>query len=291
MKNIILVLIIFLTGISTQKSIAEKTTPFAVNPLISFRSEFQFHPGDTLKFNGAYLKSYLGSMKYIMTFPGRWKAKNWLTAGLILGTTAAIYTIDQPVKDFVQANPLKAADYLFSGAELFGNPAFTFPFLAVNYAYGAIFNNQRDIDVSLMGLQSLLISAGFTYILKMGTQRHRPKTGDPYNTWDGPAFSLDYTSFPSGHSSSAWAIMTTIALEFNDYRAVGALAYTLATLTALSRVYENYHWSSDIFLGSAIGYFTARAVYHYHHSEFKKKVSLIPTAGKNFNGLSMTYIF
>ena len=37
-----------------------------------------------------------------------------------------------------------------------------------------------------------------------------------------------------------------------------------AFLTGISRIYHDKHWSSDVFLGAAIGYFTARFVNNLH---------------------------
>lgn len=264
---------------------------FSADKSLDIYSAQLFQKKDSLKLNGSYLKSYWTCSKHILSSPFRWNGKQWLTAGLVLGGTAALYPADQAVKDYTQSNHNKYTDFLFAGAEIFGNPSYTVPFLALNYVYGAIFEDQTSKNVSLLGFQSLAISAGFVYLLKMSTQRHRPKTGDPYNSWDGPAFSLDHTSFPSGHSSSAWSIATIIALEFKGHPFIPAICYSIATLTALSRVYENYHWSSDIFLGSAIGFFTARAVHRFHQGEMNQNLSIIPSIGTNFKGMNLSYTF
>ena len=285
-RPILLLLLIFV--LFSNKSIA------AAVEFDLFETEIHFKPmaqADTLKLNGAYLKSYWTCTKHIVSSPFHWSGKHWLTAGLILGGTAALYPADQSIKDFTQGNQNKYTDYLFHGAEVFGNPAYTFPFLALNFVYGAIFKDQTAKNVSLLGLQSLLISSGFVYILKYGTQRRRPKTGDPYDTWWGSPFSLNNNSFPSGHSSSAWSIATTIALEFKGHPFIPAIAYTLASLTALSRVYENYHWSSDIFLGSAIGFFTAQAVHRFHHGGINKNLTIAPFYYQEAKGLALTYSF
>ena len=38
----------------------------------------------------------------------------------------------------------------------------------------------------------------------------------------------------------------------------------MATLTGLSRIYNNEHWSSDVFVGAALGYFTAKSIARAH---------------------------
>ena len=53
------------------------------------------------------------------------------------------------------------------------------------------------------------------------------------------------------------------------------LAYLPAVLTAFSRVYQDDHWTSDVFLGAAIGYFVGTWV-HNQHDENDYSVSIIP---------------
>ena len=48
----------------------------------------------------------------------------------------------------------------------------------------------------------------------------------------------------------------------NNY--LKALAFVPALLTASSRMYQNHHWASDVFLGAAIGYFTGKFITDLH---------------------------
>ena len=59
---------------------------------------------------------------------------------------------------------------------------------------------------------------------------------------------------PSGHTTSIFTIATVVAYEYSDKLWVQILAYSIATMTALSRTYDNVHWSSDIFVGAAFGF-------------------------------------
>jgi membrane-associated phospholipid phosphatase len=42
--------------------------------------------------------------------------------------------------------------------------------------------------------------------------------------------------------------------------------YGGASLIALSRMYNNKHWASDVLMGAAIGTFAGTKVVRYHHS-------------------------
>ena len=111
----------------------------------------------------------------------------------------------------------------------------------------------------------------------MATHRHRPNSGNSSSSWDGFKFSKDNVSFPSGHAATAFACATVIANEYKGNRTIVNTAYGLATLSALSRINDNDHWSSDVFIGSAIGYFTAKAI--IRSRDKKNSLHISPTVG------------
>ncbi|MFE1289993.1 phosphatase PAP2 family protein [Streptomyces sp. NPDC058751] len=103
---------------------------------------------------------------------------------------------------------------------------------------------------ALRGIGSLAL-ASFTVntLLKWSTRRPRPLlegvpairhlTRQPHTT-----------SFPSGHSASAAAFATAVALESRRY---GLLVAPVAAAVAFSRVYVGVHYPGDVLAGVAIG--------------------------------------
>ncbi|MER7169777.1 bifunctional phosphatase PAP2/diacylglycerol kinase family protein [Streptomyces mesophilus] len=65
------------------------------------------------------------------------------------------------------------------------------------------------------------------------------------------------TSFPSGHSASAAAFATGVALESRRW---GAVVAPVAGAVALSRVYTGVHYPADVLAGAALGMGAAFAV-------------------------------
>jgi membrane-associated phospholipid phosphatase len=65
------------------------------------------------------------------------------------------------------------------------------------------------------------------------------------------------TSFPSGHSASAAAFATGVALESKGW---GAAVAPLAVAVAVSRVYTGAHYPSDVLAGTLLGVGAAFAV-------------------------------
>lgn len=213
-----------------------------------------------LKLNRDYFEGYVSDIKSILTSPSHWQRSDWIKASLIAGITAGLYTQDQKIQNWVQENRSSASDRISKFAKPFGDGRYTLPGLGALYLYGHFFEDEKAQRTALLSLESFVVSGLFIQVMKFVGHRHRPSSGDPYNIWDGPSFSTSNLSFPSGHSSSAFAIATVIASEYGDKAFVPPLVYGIATLTALSRINDNAHWASDVFFGAVIGYFTAKAI-------------------------------
>jgi undecaprenyl-diphosphatase len=103
---------------------------------------------------------------------------------------------------------------------------------------------------ALRGLGSLAL-ASFTVntLLKWSARRPRPLLeGVP--AIRHLARQPHTTSFPSGHSASAAAFATAVALESRRY---GVLVVPVAAAVAFSRVYVGVHYPGDVLAGVAIG--------------------------------------
>ncbi len=151
------------------------------------------------------------------------------------------------------------------------------PTLAGFGLYGLAAGDPVAKETFLLGAESVVITAAFVQTLKRSFGRHRPYTGDSHDTWSGPVL-FDHgedLSFPSGDASTAFAIASVVAAEY-DNAVVPPVVYTLSSLVALERVHNNAHWSSDVFVGSVIGYFTGKAVVRSHAAGKGNNLSVAP---------------
>jgi membrane-associated phospholipid phosphatase len=80
---------------------------------------------------------------------------------------------------------------------------------------------------------------------------------------------LNGRSFPSGHSTSAFALFLCLAL-LSSNRFVKLACFILACLVAFSRVYLSQHFLIDVFAGSLIGTFGAIAFYLVFYRDERK---------------------
>lgn len=241
-----------------------------------------------------YVKEYPYDAGKIFTSPLHWEAKDWLKAGLVLGVTSSLFLVDQNVKNFALSHQSPVASkFALAGNDL-GNGLYTVPAVGAFYLYGYLGDDHKARRASLLALESYALSGILTESLKMAISRHRPNTGDAPMTFDGPSLSAKNVSFCSGHTSSAFSIATVFADVYKDNPFVPPLAYGLATLTGLSRVYSNEHWSSDVFFGAALGYFTSKALLKYHREDqdsFAKRLTVLPTVSKEMTGVTVKYDF
>lgn len=72
----------------------------------------------------------------------------------------------------------------------------------------------------------------------------------------------DRHSFPSGHSSTAFASAEFLKQEFQDVSPwYGYAGYTVAAATAVLRLRNNKHWFGDVVAGAGFGVLSTKAAY------------------------------
>lgn len=241
-----------------------------------------------------YFKGYATDTGKLLTSPLRWDANDWLKVGMVFGGTAGLFLVDNEIKKFAQSNQSGVGSRLADVGNFIGEPMYIFPAVGASYLYGHLTDNSKLRRVSLLSLESLTITGALTMGLKTVFGRHRPLTGALPTTWHGPTSNGDWASFSSGHTSNAFAVATIVANEYKDTPYVKPVAYGLATLTALARIYDNEHWASDTFFGAAIGYFVSKSLLSYHKDDKGKKAkkfTLIPSVGKEMTGVTVNYTF
>ncbi|MET9961867.1 phosphatase PAP2 family protein [Streptomyces sp. NPDC006326] len=114
----------------------------------------------------------------------------------------------------------------------------------------AVFGSARARKAALRGAASLaLASATINTVGKWSVRRPRPLL-DGVPAVRQLATQPQTTSFPSGHSASAFAFTAGLALESPGW---GAVVAPVAASVAFSRVYTGVHYPSDVLAGAALG--------------------------------------
>jgi membrane-associated phospholipid phosphatase len=198
--------------------------------------------------------------------PARWRSNDWIELGLIGGGTALTMQIDEPVRRAV----LKDHGRYFHSAPIVIGRMWGEWYTPLILAGGIGLQGWRADDVSSKKiafeiLQSVLYAESITQALKIAFGRARPYENDGAFSFRPMVLSsgVGFHSLPGGHNTNGWAISTVLSRNARS-TPLKILAYAPAALTFLSRVYQDQHWTSDDFLGAAIGLVVGRWVGNLH---------------------------
>ncbi len=177
--------------------------------------------------------------------------ENAAAAGLILVVT---FMSDQGLRGEVQEHRSAGTNSLALVGNVLGEPRYVLPALGAGYLAGRLTGNHALSRVALRAGGAAIVAGGLTTALKYAIGRSRPYQGgdaDEFRPFGG------WNSFPSGHTTLAFAVATAIAGETRDRWSDAAL-YGVATLTAFARVNDDRHWTSDVVVGALVGHLSAR---------------------------------
>ncbi len=142
--------------------------------------------------------------------------------------------------------------------------------------------NETVAAVGLRGLEAITVSGVITKVLKAGFGRARPRTDslDAWNVEFGRGWDNDHESFPSGHSTAAFAFAAAVTSEVARRAPerrwiVGASTFALGGVTAYARLHANAHWLSDVTMGAAIGMASGWAVTRWHATRPDNRVDAL----------------
>ncbi len=239
-----------------------------------------------IKLDSNYFKSIFTDTGYSLTSPWRWDKFDWATASIMAGVTGVFFVLDDEIKDEVQGSRSSTTDDLSDIFEPFDNGAITIPVLAGLYLYGRFGENDKIERTALLATESFLITGLFATVLEVSMGRHQPSKGNSADTFDGP--STSNKSFPSGHSSTAFAIATVVASEYEHIPFIAPISYGIAAMTGFSRMNDNKHWASDVVFGAALGYFTSKTILKLHSNKKDRHFTIYPRADHRGGGLVLS---
>jgi len=301
-KNCIIfftVILIFFNGLiaSAQESKPENESSQASGTGVEKKETVQ-----TDEKNTPFFKSILQDEGKILTSPLRMKGKDFLVwggVGLITGILIANdesifrkfrdYRDDHKwVKDFSpQITKLGLGEWNLGIAGSF-------------YLGGLLLKDKKAKETARLILMTFVHTGIVVQIGKHLAGRQRPSWDAGNDHWAGPSGFFkryesgklsQYDAFPSGHTITIFGTATVIAEMYKDTVWVPILSYSLASLCGLSRITEETHWLSDVFVGGVLGYAIGKYIVKKRNRLGKSRLNITPVASFHHVGLGVQYVF
>lgn len=170
------------------------------------------------------------------------------------------YTVDK-VQSYSQERGFLSEDMAHFG-DLSGQVIPNILYISGSYIYGKFTDENKAIRRIKIMAKATFYSGLTTMILKQVVGQRRPDSDNR-------------RSFPSGHTTTAFAFASVIAMEHEWYW--GTAAYAMATVTAISRIHDNAHYLHDVVAGATIG--SAFGIALSKFSDVESRYTFVPTNG------------
>lgn len=245
-----------------------------------FAIEFTYSQTDTIK---ADISRFFSTGKDYLTAPLHFGEEDWIKFGGTVALSALAFSYDYEARDFSQRNLNKFNDYLFSADNYFYIPIIAFT-LGI-YGYGL---SEDDRKLRLIGLEiteAIAYASFISMLSKFFIGRHRPYQDMGKFSFDSPRF--EDTSLPSQHTLMSFAFVSVVT-EYIDNIFLDIALYAAASAIGIARIYHNVHWTSDVFVGAALGQFAGDFVTN-HPSNSKSKSNLSFYFGINRIGINYSF--
>lgn len=195
-----------------------------------------------------------------MTLPSIYKNNRYFFIGyILLIILALILLFGFPRVEghiFLNTWHYKSLDYIFRTFTILGDGLFIISLAVLLFIFKRRF-------LSLMIVGGYVLSGIPVQIIKSFFDAPRPALflkGMNYSHFVEGVTLHNYNSFPSGHTTSAFALAVILAISVKN-KWYGLIFLVLAALVGYSRIYLSQHFLEDVFAGSLIGVLSGVVMY------------------------------
>jgi membrane-associated phospholipid phosphatase len=227
-------------------------------------------------------------VKHVVTSPSRWDDQDWRDAGWAsLAVVGTAVLIDRPWRDEMRRHAPNNSPFMLQ-VERFG-AQYAAGTVGIFFLAGTLGGDETSLQVAEDGLAASLIASGLiTPAIKLIAGRQRPR--DNAGIYNFKPFSNSNSSFPSGHTTEAFALASVIANHYEETW-VACAAYSIAGLVGVARTYHDAHFASDVVAGAMIGTLTGKSVVSYNRQRRAGKIALLPDVAPGKIGLRLAGSF
>ncbi|MGD9900738.1 MAG: phosphatase PAP2 family protein [Calditrichaceae bacterium] len=205
----------------------------------------------------------------VFNSPFEWEKQDWLMFGAVSTGAIVVSLADNEIRDFLKNNQSGFGDSMGRIGRNYGEPLTVIMIAGGIYGYGLLFENEWARETTVL-LTTALVPVGLIQVTaERSAGRARPYLELGNHEFDPFRRNEHYRSFLSGHTMVAVSTSLVLAERIENLPAKICL-YGLGTLGAMARVYEDYHWASDAFLGASL---SVASVHFVIRSSNRKKLN------------------
>src|SRR4051812_44571883 len=221
--------------------------------------------------------------------------RDLVLSGAALAGTAVVSTFDERIARWTQTTGVQGGSTrhnAFNSLTHFNETPLTIAAVAT-YGVGRLVHSETVADVGLHWSEAIILNNVISEVIRGPVGRVRPRVfadrtppGVPvkydaysFEFWSGFT-KFENRSFPSLHASSAFASAAAIAGEVHarspdKFWVVAPIAYGVAMIPGITRMYLNQHWASDVVAGAFVGTLIGTKVVHYSHTHKRSKLDRV----------------
>lgn len=190
-----------------------------------------------------------------MNFFTRLRWYVWLALAVLV--LAAAFYFDVPVRNWMLQHQTRGGLAFMRQVSRWGDwpPHVLVGMIGAGVAHLA--KSRRWTVIFIAMVLSCALAGSIGPIIKGATGRARPSAKMSVG-WIGPTWSQKHHSFPSGHTTSSAAFFGALCLA---QRKIGIPLLGITVLVAISRLYLNAHYLSDVVSGAMLGFCCAVIVW------------------------------
>lgn len=202
---------------------------------------------------------------------------------LLGGATAlaSLSLLDDVIRDELRGGYGGILDEYVDVANEFGNPVVAGVTAGI-FATSLVTNDTRFQDAAFTSFQSVIYSGLIYFSTNAVIGRDRPFLEE--GAYHFRPFTSN-SSLPSGHTTTAFALLTPWALYYPHVVTYSLLAVG-AGGTALARISKDKHWATDVLAGGTLGFLIAYWLTK-HHQDKAASVTVTPTVGVSMLGVRL----
>jgi membrane-associated phospholipid phosphatase len=159
--------------------------------------------------------------------------------------------VDKLISDYMRESEIHNStiiNVIMRGGDMWGFVCILLSFLM----YIILENKALGLNAIKSTLIGCTVARGLTVITGRARPFYSPNDSMNFNVFKGLKYSL--SSLPSGHSTVAFAFAAAADKSMPKSQIKTVLLYSMACITAISRVYHDKHWLSDVIMGGTLGY-------------------------------------